>query len=126
MLGVLVRARCFPTEDRIKVSRAISNLFPDAVIEGEDPISAHSQSIEFFADTLRRQRIRDAARRMMRRGIDGDSTRFMLNKQVAFVGKISFSEESHALGDLEVIITSDDIGALIDSIAPSTRTGGVR
>jgi len=125
MLDVLVRARCFPTEDRIKVERAISNLFPDAVIEGEDPISARSQSIGSFADALRRQRIRDAARRIMRRGIDGNSTTFMLNKQVAFVGKISFSEESHALGDLEVIMTSDDIEALIDSIAPNTRTEGV-
>ena len=126
MLDVLVRARCFPTEDRAKVEKAISNLFPDAVVEGEDPISAHSQSIESFADALRRQRIRDAARRMMRRGMEGDSTKFMLNKQVAAVGKVSFSEETHALGDLEVIITSDDIEALIDSIAPNTKAGRVR
>ena len=58
--------------------------------------------------------------------MEGDSTKFMLNKQVAAVGKVSFSEETHALGDLEVIITSDDIEALIDSIAPNTKAGRVR
>ena len=60
----------------------------------------------------------------MRRGIKGNSTSFRLNKQVAAIGKISFSEESHALGDIEVIIESEDIEALIDSIAPNTRMEG--
>jgi predicted RNA binding protein with dsRBD fold (UPF0201 family) len=45
---------------------------------------------------------------------------------VAAIGKISFSEESHALGDIEVTIESEDIEALIDSIAPNTRMEGRR
>lgn len=123
MHDVSVRARCYPTEDRAKVEKAISNLFPDAVMEGEDPIVARAQSVGFFADALKRQRIRDAARRIMRRGMRGNSTAFMLNKQVAAVGKVSFSEESHALGDIEVVISADDIEALIDVIAPNTKQG---
>jgi len=47
----------------------------------------------------------------------------VLNKQVAFVGKISFSEESHALGDIEVIVSTEDIQAIIDSLVPEKRRG---
>jgi len=103
---------------------AISQLFPDAEISGEETLTATSESIEPFGELLRQQRIRDAARRVMRRGIKGKSTSFRLNKQVAAIGKISFSEESQALGDIEITIESEDIEALIDSIAPSTRMEG--
>jgi len=37
------------------------------------------------------------------------------------VGKVSFSEEEHPLGDIFVEISVDDINALIDDIAPNTR-----
>jgi len=121
MLEVRLSARCFPTEERDKVALAISSFFPDAVLTGDDPISGTSSSVDSFGEQLSRQRIRDAARRVMRRGMLANSTSFRLNKQVAAVGKISFAEEEHALGDIEVTITAEDISALIDSIAPGTR-----
>jgi predicted RNA binding protein with dsRBD fold (UPF0201 family) len=121
MVEVTVRARCYPTEDREKVYRAISNVFPDADIQGEDPIVAHSRSLETFLELLKRQRIRDAARAVLRREQKRGSASFMLNKQVASVGKISFSEESHALGDIEVTMSSEDIQGLIDSLVPETK-----
>lgn len=121
MLIVRLSARCFPTEGKDKVAGAIRNIFPDAVFEGDDPIQATSTSAEVFSELLKRQRIRDAARAVLRRGIAGSSTSFKLNKQVAAVGKISFSQESHPLGDIEVTIESDDIEGLIESVAPDTR-----
>jgi len=121
MLEVRLRARCFPTEDRERVVAAITGLFPDADVQGADPVTATSSSVERFGELLRRQRIRDAARVVMRRGLRGNSTSFRLNKQVAAVGKVSFSEEEHPLGDIEVEIVSDNIDAIIDSIAPNTR-----
>lgn len=121
MVEVTVRTRCYPTEDRDKVARAITNVFPDAVIQGDDPMIAHSSSLETFRDLLKRQRIRDAARAVLRRGLKRGSASFVLNKQVASVGKVSFSEESHALGDIEVILSSDDMQALIDSLVTETR-----
>ena len=121
MLEVTLRARCYPTEDREIVTRAIQNLFPDAMIEGDDPIIGRSGSLDAFAEALKRQRIRDSARAVFRRGISGNTTEFRLNKQVAAIGKVSFSEESHALGDIEVSIVSDDIRSLMDKIAPDTR-----
>lgn len=121
MVEIRLSARCFPTENMEKIVEAIIRLFPDAEVDGNDPIVAQSASVDAFGDALRRYRIRDAARAVMRRGLKGDSTSFMLNKQVAAVGKVSFSEEKHPLGDIEVTIVSDNIDELIDSIAPNTR-----
>lgn len=124
MVEIRLSARCYPTESREKVVRAILNLFPDAVVSGDDPVVAVSHSLEHFGELLKRQKIRDAARRILRRGIKGQTTMFRLNKQVATVGKVSFSEEEHPLGDIEVCINSDDVKRTIDEIAPDTRAGG--
>jgi len=121
MVDVRLSARCHKTEDRAKIVTAITLLFPDARVEGDDPIVASAGSVERFGELLRQLRIRDAARSVMRKGIIGNSTHFMLNKQVAVVGKISFAQESHPLGDIDVIIQDPDIDRLIDSIAPRTR-----
>lgn len=124
MVEVRLTARCHPTESRERIVQAIMGLFPDAEVSGEDPVVATSSSVDCFGETLKRQKIRDAARRIMRRGISGQSTTFRLNKQVAAVGKVSFAEVEHPLGDIEVVIRSDDIEATIESIAPSTRAEG--
>jgi predicted RNA binding protein with dsRBD fold (UPF0201 family) len=121
-----MRARCYPTEDREKIVMAIRSLFPDAEVSGDETISASSGSIEAFAEQLRRQRIRDAARAVLRHGLDGRTTSFRINKQVSTVGKVSFAEEDHPLGDIEITIESDDIDSLIDAIAPDTRSEGTR
>jgi len=122
MPGIRLSARCHPTEDKDKIVRAIKSIFPDARIEGEDPITAVSSSLDMFAELLKRQRIRDAARQVMRRGTHGQTTSFRLNKQVAAIGKISFSDEGHPLGDIEVTISETELDSLIDRVAPSTRS----
>jgi predicted RNA binding protein with dsRBD fold (UPF0201 family) len=121
MVDVTIRTRCYPTEDRDKVVHAVKSIFPDADTKGADPIIAHSRSLENFCDLLRKLRIRDAARSALRRGLKRGSTSFALNKQVASIGKISFSEESHALGDIEIMMSKGDIQALIDSLTPDAR-----
>lgn len=126
MLEVRLRAECHPTEDRDKVIRSIKRLFPDAEINGVSVVSGVSRSVDEFGELLKRQHIRDAARAVMRRNMRGNATAFRLNKQVAVVGKISFSEESHPLGDIEVEIASDSLESIIDSIAPNTRSEGIR
>lgn len=126
MLDVRLRAECHPTEDRDRVIRSIIRLFPDAEMNGGTVLSGVSRSVDEFGVLLKRQRIRDAARAVMRRNMRGNATSFSLNKQVATVGKISFSDESHPLGDIEVEITSDALESVIDSIAPNTRSGEIR
>lgn len=125
MAEVRVSARCFPTEDRSKVLGAITGLFPDFVPgASHDPISGTAHSTEAFAESLRRQRIRAAARKVMRRSMSGGTVSFNLNKQVATTGKVSFSEEEHPLGDISVTISADDIEAVIDEIAPRPDDAG--
>lgn len=125
MAEVRISARCFPTEDKSKILDAIIGLFPDFVPEpGDDPIVGRAHSTDVFAEALKRQRIRSAARKVMRRSISEDSFGFKINKQVATTGKISFSEEEHPLGDIAVAISSEDIEALIDQLAPRPMKEG--
>lgn len=123
MCDIRLSAEVFPTEDRVKVAAAMNQLFPDAVIEGEERLVGHSTSVETFSEQLAKQRIRAAARRVLLRGAEESETRFRLNKQVATMGKVSFSEEGHPLGDLHVVIRSQNLQELIDSIAPAFKGG---
>ncbi|MEW5748127.1 MAG: RNA-binding domain-containing protein [Candidatus Thermoplasmatota archaeon] len=123
MAEIRVSARCFPTEDRDKVIGAIRNLFPDFSAEGDDPVTGSASSMERFAELLKRQRIRSAARAALRRGIQADRVAFALNKQVAAAGKVSFSEDTHALGDLEVSIITSNPDRVIDEVAPRSEAG---
>lgn len=124
MAEVRLRARCFPTEERDRVVGAILNIFPDAAVQGDDPVTAKAHSLEAFSELLRRQRIRDAARSVMLRGVAGDEARFRLNKQAAAVGKVSFSTEQHALGDIEVTIVSDRVVQAVESVTRHEQGSG--
>ncbi|MCE5295665.1 MAG: hypothetical protein LLG16_00990 [Euryarchaeota archaeon] len=126
MFKVLVSARVFPTEDPEKVREAITNLFPaeDVTILGEEMV-AKPTDIERFMMTIRQMRILDAVRGRMRHGVIGNSTTFQLNKQAAYAGKVSAAEGVPPLGNITVIIESDDIEKTIDQIAPMTVNGEV-
>lgn len=124
MPSIEISCPVFPSEDPDKVRKAMLNIFPDAEIEeSEDGLSGKSQSIEHFSRQIRRQKILDTTRSVMIRGKRGDRTRFFMNKQVAFVGKISFCEEKTILGTMKVIVIDDDIDSLIDRVAPVTVDG---
>lgn len=123
MCGIRVVARCHPTEDIAKIAQAIANIFPDATFEGDDPVVANAVDTRVFAEQLARQRTRSAARAAMLRGVHGSETVFRLNKQVAAVGKVSFSEEEHPLGDLEVTMRSSDIRAMVESLTANDQAG---
>ena len=71
---------------------------------------------------LRNDRIRDAARRFLFKSIRGNMISFFLNKQVAFAGHISFSEETaeSPLGPIRVNIETDDTEQLVEWLAEKT------
>ncbi len=117
---IRVRAGCKPTESLPKVKIAILNLFPDARFFREDDIvEAESSSLDRVRERIRAQKIRDAARGALFAGIDGPRLRFTLNKQAAYVGKVSFAAGS-PLGDLDIEIEDGDPERIIDGIAEST------
>lgn len=108
------------TEVREKVVRAVLNIFPDLIVRLEDGLlKGEGSSLEKLKELLVRQKIRDAARRVLLRSVVENRCAFELNKQAAFMNKVSFGEKA-PLGNISVTIESSSIMELIDEIAPST------
>jgi predicted RNA binding protein with dsRBD fold (UPF0201 family) len=124
MLLVTIRTLLRPTEDPEKVRTAILNLFPESeiVIDQMEAVGKTS-SLDRFKTLIRNQKILDSVRKSLLAGVAPGSTVVSLNKQAAFVKRVSLSEGRTALGNKEVTIESDDMERLIDEIAPRTVDG---
>jgi predicted RNA binding protein with dsRBD fold (UPF0201 family) len=121
MPRITARTRLYPTEDREKVHQALLNIFPGSEIEeSADALTARTDSGERLRELILNYHIRDTARSVMLRGLEGSTTRFRLNKQVAFVGKVSFLDGEGSLGGIDVTVEDDDIRGTIDHLAEST------
>ena len=85
------------------------------IIDGKD-----QPSLERFRMIIHRDRIRAAARSVLRRSVDGNQIIFFLNKQAAYAGHVSFStpEGESPLGPIRVIIETDKPEQLINWLAP--------
>lgn len=115
------------TESREKVESAVKNLFPSITLElvGRKLVGESTDigALSRLHQLLRQQAILDTARSTMLANRKDNATEFMLNKQVAFVGKISFTDGESPLGPIIVRIEAPDIERLIDYLAPRTREG---
>jgi predicted RNA binding protein with dsRBD fold (UPF0201 family) len=126
-IAVYVETEINLTEDEEKVEKAVANIFDDLSMEINPSYKGSTLSAEAkgraalvkFRNVLRSDRIRDAARKVFLRGIRGNTIIFCLNKQVAFAGHVSFSEEvaESPLGPIRVTIKCDDPQWLIDWLA---------
>ena len=125
---VRVFAQVNPTEIREKVEKAISNFFPfelklqDFGLSGEGDL----ESLRTLHLRLREERILDTARNILLNGIDGNTTKFRLNKQVAFAGILNFPVAEESLGSIHVEISAQNLSELfkvIDWLAPQTIEG---
>lgn len=126
MVDLVARASISPTEDPERVSRALLNLFPEAVVTAsEGQVEVRTADLSRFKQLIRNHKILDSTRAVMLRGIDGQTITFQLNKQAAFVGKISFAEGKVPMGPITVEISEGDPEALIDDVAPSTVDGEI-
>jgi predicted RNA binding protein with dsRBD fold (UPF0201 family) len=123
-ITVHIEAQINLTESQDKVKQAIRNIFGNvqtrvqsiykggiltAETKGLDPLTK-------LHNLLRRERIRDAARKVFFEGLNGKTISFCLNKQVAFAGHVSFSKEmaESPLGPIKVKIECDNPRELID------------
>ncbi len=130
-IKVRVSALVHPTEIEENVRKAITNLFPVELqirdfgtpqLYGEGDL----ESLRMLHRRLREERILDTARHIFLTGIEGNSTQFRLNKQVAFAGKLNFPAGEESLGSIYVEISAGDEDALlriIDWLAPETIDG---
>ena len=119
-----------PTEDEAKVRRAVENMFSSLQFELK-PLRRGSllmakargmDGLAKFYNLLRREKIRDAARSVLYKGMTGRSIVFYLNKQVAYVGHVSFSQLTgeSPLGPVKVQIQCSNPHEIIDWLAPRT------
>lgn len=127
-IDVTVSAPVATTEVPDRVARAIEALFPSADIDiGSERVIAEGHALEQFSDRLREQQILDTARAHLRTRIDGDTIRFRLKKQAAFIGDVNFAVGNpDELGDIEVEILVRDPTpeAFLDTVAPATDEEG--
>jgi predicted RNA binding protein with dsRBD fold (UPF0201 family) len=127
---VHVEVEINPTEDLEKVKKAVENIF--GVVKFK--VKSRKWGRLLIAETrgtvgltklynlLRRERIRDAARKVLFSGLADNSLTFYLNKQVAYAGHISFSQQTaeSPLGPINVKIHYDNPRELIEWLAPQT------
>lgn len=127
---IKVEVEVNPTEDENKVRVAVQRIFGDIDLQSVEKgeyrrLVGKAEGIESLArfyELLRRERILDAARTVLLRGLLGNKITFYLNKQVAYVGHISFSQPygESPLGPISVEIQCDDPQSLIDWLTPRT------
>ena len=129
-ITVQIEAEVYPTEDETKVKRALESIFSSLQFELKQlkrgsllaAKTSGTDGLTKLYNLLRRDRIRDATRSVMYKGIVGHSIVFYLNKQVAYAGHVSFSQPSgeSPLGPIRVEIQCDDPRQVIDWLAPRT------
>lgn len=128
---VQVFAPVNPTEVQEKVEKAILNFFPVSLELQDHAIpglygEGNLESLRRLHLRLREERILDTARNIFLNGVQGDTTRFRLNKQVAFIGKLNFPAGKESLGSIDVEISADnedELLTIIDWLAPQTVEG---
>ena len=102
----------------------MERIFPDIEIEeNEGQLFGRTDNLDRFSKQIRKQKKLDTTRSVLIRGRRGNITRFFLNKQVAFVGKVSFCEEKTILGTMKVVVEDEEMDALIEDVAPVTVDG---
>ena len=111
-----------PSEDPEKVRTAVSNIFPEIELEVSDfDISGQTNNIEILSQvtkSIHEKNTKNSYQRILRKNNDGDSTWFYLNKQAAFVNTVALCSEANesSLGPIKVILRSNNVEQLIDSI----------
>ncbi|MGO8806159.1 MAG: RNA-binding domain-containing protein [Candidatus Bathyarchaeia archaeon] len=129
---VHVETEINPTETEEKVKTAVFNILGGKVsvtvkpdLKGSVFVAEASgqDSLVKLRNLLRTDRIRDASRKALFHSIRGSSICFCLNKQVAFAGHVSFSEETaeSPLGPIRVTITSETPQQLVEWLAEKTK-----
>ena len=111
-----------PSEDPEKVKLALNNIFPDLPLEITDTdITGKSNNIQILSQiskSIHENNIKKTYQRILKNNSNSDSSWFYLNKQAAFVNIVALCSEANesSLGPIKVILRSNDIEQVIDSI----------
>ena len=111
-----------PSEDSEKVRLAVNNVFPDIELEVSDSnVVGETNDIQILSQiskSIHEKNTKNTYQRILKKNNDGSSTWFYLNKQAAFVNTVALCSEANesSLGPIKVILRSNDIQQIIDSI----------
>lgn len=127
-MQIRVEAEVNQTEDLEKVKTAVENMFGSLNFELKNKLwgqllTARVSGLDGLtklSNLLQREQILSAARKVLRKSINNNSITFYLNKQVAYAGHVSFSQQSgeSPLGPITVKIDCDDPRKLVNWLAP--------
>jgi predicted RNA binding protein with dsRBD fold (UPF0201 family) len=123
-VSVHIEVELNPTESEQKVKEAVENIF-GAMNMQTRPLhkggillaeATGQEALVKFHGLLQREHIRAAARTVFLQGLEKTSVSFCLNKQVAYAGHVSFSQEvaESPLGPIKVKIKSENPRQVID------------
>ena len=111
-----------PSEDSEKVKLAVNNIFPDMELEISDTdITGKTNNLAILSQiskSIHEKNVKNTYQRILKSNNDGESTWFYLNKQAAFVNTVALCSEANesSLGPIKVVLRSNDIEQVIDSI----------
>ncbi len=127
---VFAVAEIYPTESEENVKAAVNNILDNAAMTVRPSIKGNTltatakgqDSLIKLRNMFHNDRIRDAARRLLFKSIRGNMVSFCLNKQVAFAGHVSFSEETgeSPLGPIKINIEAEHPQQLVEWLAEKT------
>jgi predicted RNA binding protein with dsRBD fold (UPF0201 family) len=131
-ITIEVSAPVNPTEDLSKVQAAIENIFTGLEFQLQEREgmktrlvgSGNHECLIKLHELIRCRKILDTARTNIR--FKGNIVTFRLNKQAAFVGKVSFPPGDEPLGSILVEIVAqspDEAMKVVDWLAPPTEEG---
>ena len=110
------------SEDPEKVKLAVNNIFPDLTLEVTDTdITGKSNNIQILSQiskSIHENNIKKTYQRILKNNSNSDSSWFYLNKQAAFANTVALCSEANesSLGPIKVILRSNDIEQVINSI----------
>ena len=127
---VFAQTEVYPTENEENVKAALNNVFDNAATTIKPSLKGSTltatakgqDSLIKLRNMFHNDRIRDAARRLLFKSIRGNMISFCLNKQVAFAGHVSFSEETgeSPLGPIKISIEAEYPQQLVEWLAEKT------
>lgn len=125
---VSVEVEVNPTEDLEKVKQAVENVFGAVIFKVKSrpwgqllvTKTQGTKGLTKLSNLLKREQILAAARKVLRSGTNDNSITFYLNKQVAYVGHVSFCQKTaeSPLGPITVQIRCSNPQKLIGWLAP--------
>jgi len=125
-----ITTEVYPTETIDNVKKAVDNVLGNAQITVNPSVKGSTltavakgqDSLIKLRNLLRNDRIRDASRRILYKSIRGSMISFCLNKQVAFAGHVSFSEETaeSPLGPIRFNIEAEHPQQIVEWLAERT------